>query len=124
MKSGPGDSCVDSAAGLITLWLVNAGLALSGVAYYGALWLPAYTVCQDKGVRANEGVLRVCRRRIFRYTSRMGLKLLLTIYCAIRIHIILRQAGDVHEDQWAGAVVIMLVLLWLTVDTILARRYD
>lgn len=118
---------MDDVTRLISLWVLNALLALSGVVYYGVLWLPAWGTCGQKEVRADAGVLRVCRRRLFRYTSRIGLKGLLLIYCLLRARIIWETAlegVDVPDDSWAAVIAIMLVLLWLTFDTILARKYD
>ncbi len=96
-----------------------------GVLHYAALRRGAIALCESPEAKANEGVLRVCKRRIFRYTSRMGLKTLLSIYCALQTYIAYGLAqSPISEAQWSSALVMTAILVWLTADTLLVWQYD
>lgn len=110
---------------LVGAWLANGVLALAGAVSYVHLWRHAWAVCKRPEVQADEGVRRVCRRRLFRYTTRCGLKILMTAFCILRAYIISRIGeSPVLPQQWADCLLFTAVLLWLTVDTVLSRRYD
>jgi hypothetical protein len=105
--------------------MADAILALAGVLFYATVWYPAFALCADPDASKDQGVLRVCRRRLFRYTSRMGLKTLLCVYCMLRAQMVWERVDPpIAPEQWAGPLVILAVLVWLTVDTTVSRHYD
>ncbi len=124
-KSGHGGLSVADVEALALIWAANAVLAIFGVGYYGLQMRPAYRLVHNPGVRADEGTLRVARRRIFRYISRLGLKLLFTCFCLTRAWIVWHiSPTPILPQQWADALFVTGMLVWLTVDTIIARHYD
>lgn len=125
MKTEPGAIYVADTTALALMWLANGLLALAGVAHYTVLWVPSYNLCHSPEAAEDQGIIRVCHRRMFQYTSRAGLKMMLALYCLLRAHIVWDVVEPpVRDEQWAAVLVIMAVLTWLTVDTLVGRHYD
>ncbi len=106
-------------------WGCNALLALTGALYYAGQIPRECRLVRHPAVREDAAVQRVAQRRLFRSCSRLGLKILFTLFCALRTYIAVQYSpSPVSAEQWLAGALVTILLLWLSADTIIARSFD